>query len=159
MPRSEEGKRKRLEYTRAWRKAHPEYHKKWRAEHKEEERERTRNWKLAHRDLVLEQKRRYHQRHRIIIPEVVVLPPKFVGHPYFDAARFICGDEPYFDWWCWEEAMGYAVLALVEGTDPYAAVTKARKYEKAWSIRHPPLYDNVDLDETYRVVFKKAHDS
>ena len=49
--------------------------------------------------------------------------------------------------------MAYAVLALVEGNDPELAAMRARKYERAWSVRHAPLYSNVDVTQDGRLFF------
>ncbi len=163
-PRSEESKARRRAYTNQWHRDHPEYKRKWVREHAEHERERIRRWREHNRDLVRAQRLRYYLRHPrsdTSGQQAEPLPPKFVGHPFFDTARFICGNEPYWDSsvWGWEEAMAEAVLALVEGRDPNAAAAAAWAYQRSWNFSTGPLYDNVDVrDDTREVVVTKRHD-
>lgn len=161
MPRSEESLQRRREYSKKWRAEHPDYHKSWRASHKAQEAERIKRWRQHNQDLVRAQKQRWWKRFHIAHPtERLELPAKFVGHPFFDTARFICGPMPYFPWdvWTWEESMSAAVVALVEGKDPECAVLAARKYERAWQLRHTPFYNNVDVAEDGRIVFVASRD-
>jgi hypothetical protein len=82
------------------------------------------------------------------------IPIKFLGHPFFETARFICGDEPFWDFDLrWEEAMGDVVLALVEGRDPDAAYRTCDDRDRIWYSRNLPLYGYVDVDEDHHVVY------
>lgn len=154
MPRSPESLERRREYGRRWRLAHPDYHKRWREDHACEERERVRRWRNHNRDLVRAQKLRYYLTHLRPAKDPDPLPPKFYGHEFFETARLICGHEPVWkpSVYVWEESMAEAVLALVEGRDPEAAVAAARRRERNWGFRTGPLYDNVDIREDTRDV-------
>lgn len=119
-----------------------------------------RAWRAYHQDLVREQRRRYYERHPRESKAIPGIPEKFQGHPFFDTARFVCGDRPYFDWRLkWEEAMSEAVLALLEGRDPTQAVKTCRSQELSWERECGPIYDNVDIrDHDLQVVFVSHRD-
>jgi hypothetical protein len=162
MPRSEESKAQRREYTRQWRESQRgrDYHAQWRREHALSELERRRAWREHNRDLVREQRLRYYLKHPRVKREEETLPSKFQGHDFFDTARFICGSEPYFDWSLgWEEAMAEVVLALIEGRDPNAAAAESWRREKGWHEKARPLYHNIDVREhDLKVVFLSPRD-
>lgn len=161
MPRSEESKAKRREYTRKWRESQrgKDYHAQWRIDHRESNQERKREWRRYNRDLIRAQRQRYYQKHPRLRATVEELPVKFQGHDFFDTARFICGNQPYLDvGLVWEEVMAEVVLALVEGRDPNEAAVATWRRERGWSIVGP-LYPNTDIREHDRkVVFKSARD-
>jgi hypothetical protein len=160
MPRSEESRTQRLEYGRRWRTEHPDYHKAWKKDHSVEELERLRRWKAYNQDLVRAHRVRYYQLHYrpSLAPEP--LPGKFQGHPFFETARFVCGERPYVDdMLLWEEKMAEAVLALVQGLDPVVAVSQTVRRELDWLYSHPSFHPNIDVREDGRICYLPTIDT
>jgi len=75
------------------------------------------------------------------------IPPLHVGHPLFELAHQLVRR------WCrvstltslvdplYDELMGTALLALVEGRDPKGAIRVEQKREQKWRLRTVPLFD------------------
>lgn len=163
MPRSPEGLERHRAAIRKWHQAHPDYKRNWDREHALSERERKRIYRERNRDRIREARRRYYLEHPRSAHEPEPLPRKFEGHPFFDTARFICGNEPYWDAsvWVWEEAMAEATLAQVEERDPNAAVVATWARERDWKYHTGPLYGNVDVQEDTRrvVIIRRRSDA
>ena len=126
-------RRRRAQYARTWRAAHPDYHAQWRAQHADEERERRRQRDRGDRSAE-------YRRRRLISSDPV--PEPFLGHPLFAQARQLVvptrtwGDlqDPLN-----EDLMSVAVLAILEGEDPVAAVRAARAAEVRWRRSTGPI--------------------
>ena len=77
-------------------------------------------------------------------PDRTPVPCPFLGHPAFDQARQVAGPIWYgarvYDP-LREDATSEAVLALLEGRDPHAAVQRYLRTEWAWRWWTRPLYE------------------
>ena len=120
-------------YYRAWRAAHPEYRERQR------ERRRQRRAAAGRGDRSAEYALRAAKRQTALEP----IPLPHTGHPLFDLARSIVGatrsgltilHDPLH-----EDLLSVAVVALVEGVDPVAAVKAFRSREIAWRRTSGPL--------------------
>ena len=150
--RSPESRARRAAYAKRWRELHPDYHPNWREEHKEHLAKLRRVWRRNHPGLVRAQRARERTPTRV----VEELPSKFQGHPLFDAARELIGEQPYFDvGLSWEDQMAEAVLAMLEGRDPCRAARAARSAHINWWIMTAPMFDGVDVSEDGQLVSNK----
>jgi hypothetical protein len=144
--RSPESIAQRRAYAAAWRVAHPGYFAMWAKTHPGTERARRLRWKRANREKVQAQRRR---RAIALHPPTEPLPVVFTGHPIFEQARAIVGpDKSGFTVLLDplnEDLMSVAVVALIEGTDPVAAVRRFRANETAWRRLTGPLLDEWGL--------------
>ena len=132
----------RRAYCRAWRRAHPGYHRAWAAEHRADVLEHQRTWRHRRPELVRAQRSRYHRLTRARHPGE--LPPKHVGHPMFDAARVLVGPDRNsgLRWLIdplHEDLLSVATLALIEGHDAAGAVRRYRSVEWAWRALIVPI--------------------
>lgn len=159
MPRSPESIERRRAYVRQWHRDHPDYKRAWVKAHRQQERERAKRWREHNQDLVKAQRLRYNELHPHQPIQREELPEKFIGHPFFETARFICGPKPYFDS-CrlWEETMAETVLALVEGRDPNEAARRTRSREWRWLNEHVSFFPNVDVRQDGKIVFVAKSD-
>lgn len=122
----------------------PEYFRTWRQAHAAGERARRLHWRAAHPDLLLAQRRRRAARQR---PETVELPASHAHHPLFERAWEVLRvigirrDDHLVTIrdTRWEDACSEAVLALIEGRDPEAAVRTLLSAERGFAARHLPL--------------------
>jgi hypothetical protein len=122
----------------------PEYFRAWRQAHVEGERARRLRWRAAHPELLLAQRRRRVARRR---PETDQLPASHAHHPLFERAWEVLRaigirrDDHLVTIrdTRWEDACSEAVLALIEGRDPEAAVRTLLLAERSFATRHLPL--------------------
>jgi hypothetical protein len=121
-------------YYRAWRAAHPEY--------------RARQTRLRNERRIRngrgDRSAEYAARRSRAIPELPVL---HIGHELFEQARRAVGPrtstlvslaDPLYD-----DLVAEATLALLEGTDPAAAVRRYRASEAAFGRVTRPLFEQA----------------
>jgi hypothetical protein len=143
MGRSAASIARRHAYTAAWRAARPGYGAMWAKAHPGTERARRLRWKRANREKVQAQRRR---RALALRRPVEPLPVPFTGHPIFDQARALVGPDPkgfmtYLADPLHEDLLSVAVVAIIEGSDPLAAVRRFRAAETGWRRVAGPLLD------------------
>jgi hypothetical protein len=122
----------------------PDYFRVWRDAHPTGERARRLRWRIANPDRLLAQRRRRLARRRA---EIVSVPASHAHHPLFERAwdvlraigirrddHLVAIRDTR-----WEDACSEAVLALIEGRDPEAAVRALLSTERAFAARHLPL--------------------
>lgn len=126
------------EYFRAWRAAHPDYRRREvartarrRADGRED---RTAEYRNASRKRT---------QARAEVQPLEEIPPLHVGHPIFEAARELVGPTRsgltvYLDP-MHEDLLSEAVVALLAGEDPVAAVRRFRSGEHAWRRVTAPI--------------------
>jgi hypothetical protein len=121
-------------YYRAWRAAHPDYRARQTRLRNERRRRSGRGDRSAE----------YAARRSRAIPEMPVL---HLGHALFDQARQVVGPrtstlvslaDPLYD-----DLVAEATLALLEGTDPVAAVRRYRASEVAFGRVTRPLFEQA----------------
>jgi hypothetical protein len=117
----------------------------WAKAHQGTERARRLRWKRANRDKVQAQRRRRALKLRRLIEP---LPTAHMGHPLFEQARDLLGPDPtafmiYLTDPLHEDLLSVAVVALVEGSDPAAAVRRFRASEHAWRRMTCPIIEAI----------------
>jgi len=140
----ERRRRQVREAQRRLRRRSPEYFRAWRQAHAAGERARRLRWRAAHPELLLAQRRRRAARRT---PDTAQLPASHAHHPLFERAWEILREigihrDDHLTTirdTRWEDACSEAVLALIEGRDPEAAVRTTLAAERRFAARHLPL--------------------
>jgi hypothetical protein len=133
----------------AWRARNPDYHKRWREAHREGERARARRWKATPAGRAARNAQDRRRRAKLVRPVVPALPEPATGHELFTlAAQLVpyAGRGHVLSFW--HEELEYdlraeAVLAILEGRDPAAAVAAYRGREINWSRHAGPLLPSL----------------